>query len=314
MIILTKENIENNEQFSNIIEKEKKLIISTMESQNTLKNIFLDYMQKLAVSTNNVDSNHSDDVLNILKDFKDTLALFNINQDLLNNLLETLDNIVLEFCNKDKSIDLETINNFNMAFFEKNETVTKNTIQMEKFLHSMLQFAEFTFCTKNDTCISDTTFLNEAEQDKNLVQPVTATDIVENTLIISEVKGKVFLPYTISTLNDILQNNPDKYSSIEDIIEKQYTVPFNSFKSPAIARFREAFNLIRKKEKKSITAALDLGIELLFNYNLHPAIIAACKNLDELDFYLECLENNETNKFDCFKIIFDIAPVSTKDD
>lgn len=314
MIILTKENIENNEQFSNIIEKEKKLIISTMESQNTLKNIFLDYMQKLAVSTNNVDSNHSDDVLNILKDFKDTLALFNINQDLLNNLLETLDNIVLEFCNKDKSIDLETINNFNMAFFEKNETVTKNTIQMEKFLHSMLQFAEFTFCTKNDTCISDTTFLNEAEQDKNLVQPVTATDIVENTLIISEVKGKVFLPYTISTLNEILTRNPDKYSCIEDIMEKEYTLPFNSFKSPAIARFREAFNLIRKKEKKSITAALDLGIELLFNYNLHPAIIAACKNLDELDFYLECLENNETNKFDCFKIIFDIAPVSTKDD
>ena len=37
---------------------------------NYVKNIFLDYMQKLAVSTNNVDSNHSDDVLNILKDLK----------------------------------------------------------------------------------------------------------------------------------------------------------------------------------------------------------------------------------------------------
>lgn len=314
MIILTKENIENNEQISNLIEKEKKLIISTIESQNTLKNMFLDYMQKLAVSTNNVDSTHSDDVLNILKNFKDTLNLFNINQDLLNNLLETLDNIALEFCNKDKSIGLETINNFNTAFFEKNETVTKNTIQVETFLHSMLQFSEFTFCNKNDTCISDTTFVNEAEQDKNLVQPVTTTEIIENTLIISEAKGKVFLPYTLSSLNDILTKNHDKYSCIEDIIEKEYTLPFNSFKSPAIARFREAFNLIRKKEKKSITAALDLGIELLFNYNLHPAIITACRDLDELDFYLECLENNETDKFDCFKIIFDIAPVSTKDD
>ena len=55
--------------------------------------------------------------------------------------------------------------------------------------------------------------------------------------------------------------------------------------------------------------AFDLGTELLFNYNLHPAIISACRNLDELDIYLDYLENNETENFKCFSIIFEIPPV-----
>ena len=69
---------------------------------------------------------------------------------------------------------------------------------------------------------------------------------------------------------------------------------------------------MKKKENGSIKDAFDLGMELLFNYNLHPAIITACKNLDELDIYLDYLENNETDKFDCFKIVFEIAPIVVK--
>lgn len=53
-------------------------------------------------------------------------------------------------------------------------------------------------------------------------------------------------------------------------------------------------------------------MELLFNYNLHPAIISACKNIDELDIYLDYLENNETDKFNCFNIKFEIAPSISK--
>ena len=56
--------------------------------------------------------------------------------------------------------------------------------------------------------------------------------------------------------------------------------------------------------------AFDLGMELTFNYNLHPAIICACKTLSELDLYLDYLDNKENGKFDCFKIIFDVPPVS----
>ena len=65
---------------------------------------------------------------------------------------------------------------------------------------------------------------------------------------------------------------------------------------------------MRKKEKASISDSFELGFELMFNYNLHPAIIAACKNLDELDIYLDYLETGETNNFDCFEIIFELPP------
>ena len=134
----------------------------------------------------------------------------------------------------------------------------------------------------------------------------------ENTLIISETKGKIFLPFSKSALNDKLENNSNIYSNIEEIIEKEYILPYSTFKNIATSRFKEAYKLIRHKEKKSIAAALNLGFELIFNYNLHPAIISACKNLDELDIYLDYLEDNQTDKFDCFKIIFEIAPVLLK--
>ena len=310
MIILTKEFLENNEHITNIIEKEKQLINSTIENQGTLKSILLEYMQKLADSTDNLNSEHADIILNILNDFKNSLELFRTNINLLNNLLKSLDNIS----------NLENINTFNTTFFEINHTVSKNTLQIENVLHSTLPYYKFTFSESICTSITDKNFPEENNEKQILeipvnessIQTIDTTNIVENTLIISETKGKIFLPYTISLLNYILENNSDKYSSIEDVIEKEYTLPFDLFKNPAISRFREAFRLIRRKEKKSIKEAFDLGMELLFNYNLHPAIITACKNLDELDIYLDYLEDNETHKFGCFKIIFDIAPVLVK--
>lgn len=54
--------------------------------------------------------------------------------------------------------------------------------------------------------------------------------------------------------------------------------------------------------------ALDLGLELMFNYDLNPIVISACRNLDELDIYLDCLEENQLSSFDCFEIKFEVAP------
>ena len=82
----------------------------------------------------------------------------------------------------------------------------------------------------------------------------------------------------------------------------------NIIQNFSTARFREAFNLIRYKEKGSIFSALDLGLELMFKYNLNPIIIAACRNLDELDIYLDCLDENELSDFKCFEVRFEVNP------
>lgn len=131
-----------------------------------------------------------------------------------------------------------------------------------------------------------------------------------NTLIISEEDGKVYLPYLKEDIkNEVLQN---KGTKISDVIENKYVLPLDKYKNSMRARFREGYNLMYKKEGKSKRSAIMLGIELMLETNLHPAIISACKNLEELDIYLDCLEDNELEKFSCFKIIYKSLPTLRK--
>ena len=65
---------------------------------------------------------------------------------------------------------------------------------------------------------------------------------------------------------------------------------------------------MKNKEKKSKKQAILLGLELMFEFNLHPAIITACQNLEQLDIYLDCLEDNELERFYCFKVIYKVLP------
>lgn len=140
--------------------------------------------------------------------------------------------------------------------------------------------------------------------------------IIENnlednhTLIISEEDGKVYLPYTKEEVKNEVVNN--KGTKIKELIENKYVVPLDKYKSSMRARFREGYKLMYEREGKSRKSAFLLGLELMFETNLHPAIISACKNLEELDIYLDCLEDNELEKFSCFKIIYKSLPTLTK--
>ena len=114
------------------------------------------------------------------------------------------------------------------------------------------------------------------------------------------------MPYTKEDIKREAAKN--KGTRITDIIENKYVLPINQYKNSIKARFREGYNLMYKKEGKSRRSAILLGIELMFETNLHPAIISACKNLEELDIYLDCLDDNELEKFSCFKIIYKSLP------
>ena len=130
------------------------------------------------------------------------------------------------------------------------------------------------------------------------------------TLVISEEDGKVYLPYTKEDIKNEAGQN--KGIRISEIIENKYILPLDKYKNSIRARFREGYNLMYKREGKSRKSAILLGIELMFETNLHPAIISACKNLEELDIYLDCLEDNELEKFSCFKIIYKSLPTLRK--
>lgn len=133
-----------------------------------------------------------------------------------------------------------------------------------------------------------------------------------DTLIISEKDNKVILPYTIKEVENLYQKKKKKYSSVQDLIKNEYIISAENFKNPIKSRFREAYQLIKKREHGHLKEAIDLGFELMFQSNLNPAIIAACKNLKELDIYLDCLDDNELDKFSCFNIVYNVPPSTKK--
>lgn len=334
MIFLTKDGLEDNKSFKEIIKKEEQMIVMMIESQNIKSNILSDSMQRFAdyadTDLEKVDDK-MDSIIFFLNNFKNTLALSKTNIYLLNNVLDSIKKIE-EIFTKDDEKKTEKIEEYNNNFIETNEIVLANTIQIEQTLNHILSFSEFAFDSKNKlnkliTNIENKTLdiepnlhsrrkykeeLNSIPIDESLINEMDLEERPEKTLIVSEKEEIVILPFTLKELNKIFVESKGKYEDFNEIIDEKFTLPLNRFKNTSMARFREAFKLMRRKEKESLKKSFELGMELFFNYNLHPAIITACKSLDELDIYLDYLDANETEKFDCFKIIFHIAPVEIK--
>lgn len=299
MIVLSKKYIENNKDISRVLRSEEQDIISKISLQKNLYNQLLKNMSKLVKAAENPNLQPVDKYLEVLNGFKTSLVLFDTNIQLLNDLLHSIITILFEI--DANTISNKSIKNFNRSLLAVKETVVINTIEIRNALSSAIPYYNF---------ILDSKEYSEAAQKSIAPQKVK---INENVLFISEIKGKVYLPYTKEDLEKILKANTEKYTHYDEIIENEYSLPLELFSNPIIARFREAFKLMRIKEHKSVKEAFELATELMLNYNLHPAIIRACKNIDQLDIYLDYLESNEIHLFDCFKIQYEVPPRIVKE-
>ena len=223
------------------------------------------------------------------------------------------------YYNKDKS---SLISNYkNLQIICKKKFVYIERVN-DKFLIETNQNFELNYVVSELKRVDDVTSFyvsNLAQleiEDKKIKLIIDELKIAENStqsnskLIISEVDGKVYLPYTKEELKKAIQKSNN--SNIEEVINQNYVVPIEKYKNSIIARYHEGYTLMREREKKSKKQAVLLGLELMFEFNLHPAIITACKNLEQLDIYLDCLEDNELEKFSCFKIIYKVLPALGK--
>lgn len=193
--------------------------------------------------------------------------------------------------------DIEFANAINNVTFAKK----KNKIE----LNIKASFKISSINKKIELSMLNTSIANLTNSQKDSEDNSSICD--NKTLVINEETQKVYLPYTIEEVMQKL-NNSSSYQSLEDVIEQEYILPLSTFKMPIISRFKEAYRFMRTKEKSSVYAALDLAIELMFNSNLNPAVIRASKDLKELNIYLDCLYENELEKFDCFKVIYKVLP------
>lgn len=138
-------------------------------------------------------------------------------------------------------------------------------------------------------------------------------DPFEKTLIISEIEDKITFPYTYEEVEKEFKEGLDKYSSPQNIVEKFYTRDLKNYKNNAINRFKEGYKLIRERENGSIKWALSIGYECMVNKLIHPGIIGACKNSEELETYISCIEYDELEEFKVFDIVYKVRPVVKND-
>ena len=298
-------NYTNKENTLKLISIEKSSLNATLNIQKNLNKQILTFMKnfigniQIEFDTNNAVYKYID---------KSTNALNKSNKNLshLENLIKKLESIYIDLQNCVSECEVkEKIEEYNKIFTKVINNIYINTSFIEKFIYdiSLINLSEL---LSNKDCNS-----TNASNSNSLV--VEASELnnsfLENTLIISDIKDKIVLPYKLEKIKEILFDESKKYSSIEDVIEKKYTIPIKNYKMASVSRFREAYKLIIKKEHGSRFKAFSLASELFFNYNLHPAIITACNSLDELDIYLACLDDNTLDDFKYFNIKYEIAPI-----
>lgn len=302
MINYTDNSIEG---ITKIFNLEKSSLNTTYEIQKMFNKQILSFFKNF-MSNYEINSkcDTESEASKYLADATNILSKSNENLNLIKKLICLLDEIDIS-----KAPNIKTpVKKYNKKFETSMNKIYKNTSNIEEFIHniSMVNFEEI---LKKD---EDTNNKNsQNEENKEAFSYISSDELdssfIENMLVISSIQNKVILPFTIQKIQKILSED-STYSSINDVIEKLYTKSLSNYRFPAISRFREAYLLIRNKEKKSKTRAILFASELFANYNLHPAIITACENQEQLDIYLSCLEDNKLSDFSFFDIKFEIPP------
>lgn len=305
----------DSKNLESLINIEISALTTSLESQKSLNTQILTFLKGF-IGNVKVDSVFSDKVNKYVSNASSCLSKISSNISSYDTLLDLCDNIKKELSSDNKNLK-ELIEKYNKKLKETSTCVLKSTSEIEAFLFSttFLDISEYVSANntnvenKNADIIVDTSnSIKEIKDSKNDETKAELSNLSENTLKISEIDGLVTLPYKIEDLKKILEENSDLYSSYSDIILAKYTIPLRNYKFSAISRYKEAYKLVRQKEHGSRRLAFSLATELFANYNLHPAIITACNNLNELDVYLSCLEYNELEDFHFFKIIYEGLP------
>lgn len=304
-------NFSDTENREKMLGLDKNSLNATLAIQKNLNCQLLSFMKNYMGNVEiNLNSNSDNKLFYYINTTVDMLSKSNSNIKMIQDLLSKI-NKLTRYMN-DSTYDDSVINEvqiYNNKFNKVLNTVYENTSSIEKFILE-ISVVDMPELLKEYSSSCEIATPSVQADSSTISSDRLDSTFIENTLIISDLKGKVFLPYTIEKIKDILQKDTSNYyKSISDVIEKLYTKSAKYYKFSAIARFKEAYRLMIKKEHSSRFKALCLASELFTNYNLHPAIITACESLDQLDIYLACLEDNTLEDFHFFDIKYEILPV-----
>ncbi len=309
-------NFSDTENREKMLELDRASLTATLAIQQNLNTQLLTFIKNYMGNVQvNINFDSESKAFYYINTSVSMLTKSNKNISNLKKLLTMLDSISTSIQKHSTTLSGK-IDKYNAKFSPILDSIYSNTSSIEEFIHEI-------------STIDMKSLLEELAKENNIQLSIDNSSIdastinskdlelsyIENTLIISDLQGKVILPYTIAGVQEILQTDVEhNYTSISNVIERLYTRPMKDYKFSAIARFREAYRLMIFKEHTSKFKALCLASELFINYNLHPAIITACDSLDQLDIYLACLEEGELDDFKCFDIKYEIPPTVLAED
>lgn len=306
-------------EFINRMDSDVKKIDESLRKEEIYRNQIVTYINTLndMLTSNSSDNN----ILKAIDDSKNYFQIVNENIKQLNIYKESFGNIkhqIMDFLIKIDSLDnISEVNlkddisklKLDISVFTLDSKNIENDIQsnnekIEEFLNknNITSSIEFEYTKPTYNKLSD----NIKESDKQ----DTYIAKNNNTLVVSEKLKKVLLPYSEKEILEYLDQYPNQYKSFEDVVRKEYIIPIDMYlKHPVIARFRESYSLIRDKEAMSILDAFKFAMEMMFRYEINPAIIAACKSKLQLEKYLDCLSRKKLDEFLDFEINFEINPL-----
>lgn len=265
----------------------------------------------------------------LLKTLNDSIDKSNKNLTILKDLENSINSILftISMQTSNENINEEDISNqlnlYNLKKMENKNEILNNTTYVDKFINSSKPIINtlndevsnskeniirgFKEKRKEDKENKVVNSINIDEANKNediLYKPYKIQE--NNTLLISEKQEKIFLPYTLS---DLSKYTVDTEKSLEDIVRENFIISLHTFRNPTISRFKETYNLAKNKSNYSLLKSFNFAVEVMFKRNLNPAIIVACKNIEELNDYLNCLKEQKLDAFKVFKIKYEMNPM-----
>lgn len=298
MEAITKDGIFNSNELYLLQNFEANLVninlkIAEQENKRNEVTCLFDTLSKTdSVSKIGSKKDYSEEINNISEKFAKNIEKLNSLKSLLIDINSGFISLSRSASSDEVAINLkEKINSYFSTYEEIKKDIMLADIQVDRFVKKI-----------NSSNGKKSEEVSEEISDGNIQN--------NNTLIISEKDNKVFLPYTVSEIQSYMEKYPKEYKSLEYVINKEFILPLDYYtKHPSLARFREAYSLIRDREAKSVFDALKYALNIMFKYDLNPAIISACKTEEALNLYIECLENKDLSKFNLFKIEFRLNPL-----
>ena len=316
----------------NIINNEIKELNNVLTQQRQLKKTLLLYLEKISEGIyNSLNPKDTNQIHTFLENIQRCFDRLKENISKIIELKEYLDSISktnqyedLDFLNYNNRCSelMEKINYDNSTYYSFMDSLfayinvtfpeitVDNNIEQKKM--SELYKSQITIDelfnedqesnNEQEAVVSEDTTSTEENKEEVQSQDVTeeSNDSEERVLFISYKENYAILPYSTQDLERYFSDNPEKYSSLQDIIDKEYTISLENYTSSI---YDECISVAKKSPDYNTLKAIKFANNAKRIENANPLVIKACRNLDEVEKYLDCLENNTLDSFDLFKII-----------